>query len=74
MGLGDFPMTKRIKNIFHHVGKPLDAILLKNGTMPFLDDNFFYVRSCVRQSFFPGAEIAFMNIMKNDLKKNVSWG
>ncbi len=35
------------------------------------DDNYFYVRSCVRQSFFPGAEIAFMNIMKNDLSKHV---
>ena len=35
-------MTKRIKTIFSHLKKPLDAILLKNGTMPFLDDNFFY--------------------------------
>ena len=35
------------------------------------EDNYFYVRSCVRQSFFPGAEIAFMNILKNDLKLNL---
>lgn len=35
------------------------------------DNNYFYVRSCVRQSFFPGAEIAFLNIMRNDLKKDV---
>jgi len=35
------------------------------------DDHFFYVRSCIRQSFFPGAEIAFLNIMNNDLGKDV---
>jgi heterodisulfide reductase subunit B len=35
------------------------------------DDNYFYVRSCIRQSFFPGSETAFLNIMRNDLGKNV---
>jgi len=34
------------------------------------EDHFFYVRSCVRQTFFPGAEIAFLNIMRNLLGKD----
>ena len=33
------------------------------------DDNFFYVRSCVRQNFFPGAEEMFLNIMRDSWEK-----
>ena len=35
------------------------------------DDNYFYVRSCVRQNFFPGSEKAFLRIMKDELGKDV---
>lgn len=35
------------------------------------DDNFFYVRSCIRQNFFPGSEKTFLRIMKDVLGKNV---
>ena len=35
------------------------------------DDNYFYVRSCIRQNFFPGSEAAFLNIMRNDLNRDV---
>ncbi|HNX65955.1 MAG TPA: heterodisulfide reductase-related iron-sulfur binding cluster [Bacteroidales bacterium] len=35
------------------------------------EDHFFYVRSCIRQSFFPGSEQAFLKIMRNDLGKDV---
>jgi len=35
------------------------------------DDNYFYVRSCVRQAFFPGSETAFLRIIKDELGKNV---
>ena len=35
------------------------------------EDNYFYVRSCVRQNFFPGSETAFLKILKEDLGKNV---
>jgi heterodisulfide reductase subunit B len=35
------------------------------------DDNFFYVRSCIRQNFFPGSEVAFLRIMKDILGKDV---
>ncbi len=36
------------------------------------DDNFFYVRSCVRQSFFPGSETTFLKILRNDLGRDIS--
>ncbi len=35
------------------------------------DDNYFYVRSCVRQNFFPGAETTFLKIMREELGKKV---
>jgi heterodisulfide reductase subunit B len=35
------------------------------------DDHFFYVRSCIRQTFFPGSEQAFLKIMRNDLGKDI---
>ena len=34
-------------------------------------DNFFYVRSCVRQNFFPGAEQTFLRILRESLGKTV---
>ncbi len=35
------------------------------------DDRYFYVRSCVRQTFFPGSEPTFLRIMKDELGKEV---
>ena len=35
------------------------------------DDHYFYVRSCIRQTFFPGTETAFLTIMRTDLGKDV---
>lgn len=35
------------------------------------DDDYFYVRSCVRQNFFPGAEATYLRIMKDILGKNI---
>jgi len=35
------------------------------------DDKYFYVRSCVRQNFFPGSETAFLKIMREELGKDV---
>jgi heterodisulfide reductase subunit B2 len=35
------------------------------------DDHFFYVRSCIRQSFYPGSEQFFLNFMRNVLGKDV---
>ncbi len=35
------------------------------------DDNYYYARSCIRQNFFPGSEKAFLNILANDLGRNI---
>lgn len=35
------------------------------------DDRFFYVRSCVRQNFFPASEKVFLQIMRDELGKDV---
>jgi heterodisulfide reductase subunit B len=35
------------------------------------DDHYFYVRSCIRQTFFPGAETALLRILREDLQKDV---
>ncbi len=44
-------MKKRVKNIFNHTKKNLDAILIKNSTHPFIDDNFFYVTGLTKGIF-----------------------
>ena len=35
------------------------------------DDDYFYERSCIRQSFFPGSEAAFLKILREELGKNI---
>ena len=35
------------------------------------DDHYFYERSCIRQTFFPGSETAFLTIIRDILGKTV---
>lgn len=35
------------------------------------DDHYFYERSCIRQTFFPGSETAFLKIMREELHKDI---
>ena len=35
------------------------------------DDKYYYVRSCIRQNFFPGSEKAFLNMWQKDLGRDV---
>ena len=35
------------------------------------DNDYYYARSCIRQNFFPGSEKAFLNIVGNDLGRNI---
>jgi heterodisulfide reductase subunit B len=35
------------------------------------DDHYFYVRSCVRQNFFPGSEKTFLRILQDELHKDI---
>jgi len=36
-------VKERVKNIFNIIEAKLDAIILKNSVLPYIDDNFFYV-------------------------------
>lgn len=35
------------------------------------DDHYFYVRSCIRQNFFPASEHFFLKIMREELGKDI---
>lgn len=35
------------------------------------DDRYYYLRSCIRQNFFPGSETAFINILRDNLGRDV---
>jgi heterodisulfide reductase subunit B len=36
------------------------------------DDDFYYVRSCIRQNFFPGSEYTFLKILRETLGKSIT--
>ena len=36
------------------------------------DDHYYYARSCIRQNFFPGSEKLFIDMLRNDLGKDLS--
>ena len=35
------------------------------------DDHYFYVRSCIRQNFFPASEVTFLKVLRGELGKDV---
>jgi len=35
------------------------------------DDHYYFARSCIRQNFFPGSEIAFLKILRDYLHKDI---
>jgi heterodisulfide reductase subunit B len=35
------------------------------------DDNYYYLRSCIRQNFFPGSEKAFIDLLRNNLGRQI---
>ena len=35
------------------------------------DDHYYYVRSCIRQSFFPASEEFFLKVLKDELGKDI---
>lgn len=47
-------MIQRIKNIFRNSNQTVDCIVLKNATIPYVDDNFFYVTN-LEQGLFEGS-------------------
>ena len=36
------------------------------------DDHYYYARSCIRQNFFPGSEKFFIDMLRNDLGKDLT--
>ncbi|TAJ12835.1 heterodisulfide reductase subunit B [Marinilabiliaceae bacterium JC017] len=43
----------------------------KNYQKEIPEDHYFYVRSCIRQTFFPGAEASLLRLLRNDLNRDV---
>ena len=35
------------------------------------EDHYYFARSCIRQNFFPGSEIAFLKILRDHLHKDI---
>lgn len=35
------------------------------------DDHYFYERSCIRQTFFPGSEATFLKVLREELGKDI---
>ncbi len=35
------------------------------------DDQYYYARSCIRQNFFPGSEVTFIRILREELDKDL---
>ena len=52
-------MHEMIKNIFKNTEKSVDAILIKNGSEPFIDSNFFYVTGLNKGLFEGSAAVIF---------------
>jgi heterodisulfide reductase subunit B len=46
-------------------------LVWENYQKEIASDKYFYLRSCVRQNFFPGAETTFLRIMREELGKDV---
>lgn len=47
-------MIQRVRNIFANSEQHVDCIVLKNASMPFIDENFFYVTD-LNQGIFEGS-------------------
>ncbi|MDD6002523.1 MAG: heterodisulfide reductase-related iron-sulfur binding cluster [Bacteroidales bacterium] len=35
------------------------------------DDKYYYARSCIRQNFFPGSEVTFLRVLKENLGRDI---
>ena len=57
---------KRIKNIFSNLKREPDAIIIKNSSEPYIDDNFFYVTG-LDKGLFEGSVAALHPTGKADI-------
>ncbi len=49
----------------------MEKVLWKDYQKEIADDDYYYERSCIRQSFFPGSENTFLKILREVLDKKV---
>lgn len=49
----------------------MTPLLWKDYQKEVPDNHYFFVRSCIRQTFFPGAEAALLDILRNSLGLDV---
>jgi Xaa-Pro dipeptidase len=52
-------LEKRVRRIFENISDKIDAILISNAAMPFIDDNFFYVTGLTHGIFEGSIAILF---------------
>ena len=45
----------------------MTPLLWKDYQKEVADNHYFFVRSCIRQTFFPGAEAALLTILRDDV-------
>ena len=43
----------------------------KNYRKEIADDHYYYARSCIRQNFFPGSEVTFLKVLKENLGRDI---
>jgi heterodisulfide reductase subunit B len=61
-------MHQLTATIMNHNGKKQNWLSYQKNIA---ENDYFYVRSCIRQTFFPGSEATFLNILRNNLSKQV---
>jgi Xaa-Pro dipeptidase len=55
----DVGMSRRAQAVFSACQQPLDAVIVRNGTAPIIDDNFFYLTGLVSGVFEGCLAVAF---------------
>ena len=69
-------VDKRVKNIFNNLEKKPDAILIKNSTEPYIDDNFFYVTGLEKGLFEGSAAVLYhdgtVDLMVSELESETA--
>lgn len=49
----------------------MKSLLWKEYQKEVPDDKYFFVRSCIRQTFFPGAETSLLKLLREELKLDI---
>jgi heterodisulfide reductase subunit B len=66
-----FIFLTRIQTEKTHMNREGVRLVWENYQKEIAADKYFYLRSCVRQNFFPGSETTFLRIMREELGKDV---